>query len=712
MSESPKDGESGGTSPEKAVPETTTSSESAAREPASSPEKAAPETTTVSENAAREAASSLEKAAPETAPAPEKATSEPIAASRSEASSSQAASPPPPPPVSAPGAQVTGERRQNYRRRGDVQGAGQMVQPEAPPPPPPPPPRKKKREGALSALSGLLSFLLLIGVGAAFAFIVVKHKLGEPGPLAADKVVYIPPRGEASESFAQQAISQLEREGVIKNPLLMEGALFVERAYGKLQSGEYLFKKGASLRDVIDILANGRQLLHAVTIPEGLTSEQIVQRLHENDVLSGDVNDIPKEGSLLPETYKAQRNFSRSKLLAKMQADQRKLVEQIWAKRAKDLPLKTPYELVTLASIVEKETGKPEERPHVASVFVNRLRKGMRLQSDPTIVYGLVGGKGSLGRGILRSEVERPTPYNTYAIEGLPPGPIANPGRAALEAAANPARTRDLYFVADGTGGHVFAESLEEHGRNVQKWRQIEREQKDKGSDEVDRVAPLPPPAPTAAPRDKRSDAGVYRIGRLLAADARLEDYAPGRLMSPEKGAPLRLARVPWVDVAAIYGVEEDATAWNAPAAKELRKARAFFTFPSAQPHIRIMMDGALLAGDPDAAGNSEAPPPEAEAGSDAAIAFISGEGLSTYPAPARMHAEQKVRAARLGLPPGSDEPPREAMADATADSAPPPQPRRSRAFDASENTPLDPLRDKSWDLSSAKSVPSTTNLR
>jgi UPF0755 protein len=566
----------------------------------------------------------------------------------------------------------------------------------------------------LSALSGFLSLLLLIGVGGAFGFIVVQHKLGEPGPLAEDRVVYIPPR-EGSESFGQQAISQLEREGVIKSPLLMEVALFVQRAYGKLQSGEYLFKKGVSLREVIDILANGRQLLHAVTIPEGLTSEQIVQRLRENEVLSGDVKDIPKEGSLLPETYKTQRNFSRAKLIAKMQADQRKLVEQIWAKRAKDLPLKTPYELVTLASIVEKETGKAEERPHVASVFLNRLRKGMRLQSDPTIVYGLVGGKGSLGRGILRSEVERATPYNTYAIEGLPPGPIANPGRAALEATANPVRSRDLYFVADGTGGHVFAESLDEHSRNVQKWRQIERDQKDK-AEEVDRAAP-PPPAPVAAPRDKRGDAGFYWVGRLLAADARLEDYAPGRAMSSEKGAPLRLARVPWIDAAAIYGVEEDATAWNAPSAKELRKARAFFTFASAQRQSRMTIDPSLAVGESDAAANGEAPPAETEAGSDAAIAFIGGgEGLSTYPAPARMRAEQRARAARLGLPPGSEESPREVVADARAqadvDAPPPPQPRRSRAFDASENTPLDPLRDKSWDLSSAKSVPSNIGVR
>ncbi len=205
-----------------------------------------------------------------------------------------------------------------------------------------------------------------------------------------------------------------------------------------------------------------------------------MQRLQESDVLVGDMRDVPKEGTILPETYKVARGTTRSDLVNKMRQDQRAGIEKIWARRAPDLPLRSPYEMVTLASIVEKETGKADERSRVAGVFINRLRKRMRLQSDPTIVYGLVGGQGTLGHAISRSELDKPTPYNTYTIDGLPPGPIDNPGRAALEAVANPSRTADLYFVADGTGGHAFAETVDQHVRNVQRWRQIERDAKDK----------------------------------------------------------------------------------------------------------------------------------------------------------------------------------------------------------------------------------------
>ena len=173
-----------------------------------------------------------------------------------------------------------------------------------------------------------------------------------------------------------------------------------------------------------------------------------------------------------------------------MQTAQRQAIEQIWQRRSSDLPIKSPQEMIILASIVEKETGRADERTRVAGVFINRLMKRMKLQSDPTIVYGLVGGKGTLGRGILRSEIEAATPYNTYVVEGLPPGPIANPGRAALEAVANPSRTKDLYFVADGSGGHAFAESYDQHQRNVTRWRQIEKSRPTPGVDEVDRVIP------------------------------------------------------------------------------------------------------------------------------------------------------------------------------------------------------------------------------
>ncbi|HKD31492.1 MAG TPA: endolytic transglycosylase MltG, partial [Xanthobacteraceae bacterium] len=237
------------------------------------------------------------------------------------------------------------------------------------------------------------------------------------------------------------------------------------------------FPKQASLHDVINTIIDGKVVQHQITIPEGLTSEQIVQRLLETDILSGSIREIPREGSMLPESYRYPRGASRDQVIARMQQVQARVVQEIWDHRMPDLPLRSPQQLVTLASIVEKETGRPDERTRVAAVFVNRLKQHMKLQSDPTIIYGLVGGKGTLGRSILKSEIEQHTPYNTYVIEGLPPGPISNPGRAALEAVASPARTKELYFVADGTGGHAFSETLEQHQRNVARLRALEQGQ-------------------------------------------------------------------------------------------------------------------------------------------------------------------------------------------------------------------------------------------
>jgi UPF0755 protein len=219
-----------------------------------------------------------------------------------------------------------------------------------------------------------------------------------------------------------------------------------------------------------------------------LTSEQIVARLLQNEALAGPIREVPREGTLLPETYKFTRGTSRESVIQRMQQASQQALAEAWQKRAEGLPLKSPEELLVLASIIEKETGRPDERTRVSAVFHNRIKQRMRLQSDPTIIYGLTGGKGSLGRPILESEIRQPTPYNTYVIEGLPPGPIANPGRASLEAAANPARTKEVYFVADGTGGHVFSENYEQHQRNVAKLRAIES------------GLPEPPAEPTATP--------------------------------------------------------------------------------------------------------------------------------------------------------------------------------------------------------------------
>ncbi|MBV9559974.1 MAG: endolytic transglycosylase MltG, partial [Bradyrhizobium sp.] len=274
------------------------------------------------------------------------------------------------------------------------------------------------------------------------------------------------------------------------------GAVFALKARSELKPGEYSFQKNASLRDVIATIVEGKVVQHAVTIPEGLTSEQIVNRLSDNEIFTGSVREIPREGTLLPETYKFPRGTPREQVISRMQAAQKRIVAEIWEHRSADLPITTPAQLVTLASIVEKETGKPDERSRVAAVFVNRLKQKVKLQSDPTIIYGLVGGRGTLGRPIKRSEITQPSPYNTYVIEGLPPGPISNPGRASLEAAANPARTRDLYFVADGSGGHAFTETYDQHLKNVTKLRTMEKQIQN------DTVEPADDPPPAAAPAD------------------------------------------------------------------------------------------------------------------------------------------------------------------------------------------------------------------
>ena len=326
-----------------------------------------------------------------------------------------------------------------------------------------------------------------------------KQRFDAPGPLAEDRVVNIP-RGSGIRDIADV----LMREGVIDQPWVFVGGVLVLKAREDLKAGEYQFKAHASVRDVVATIVEGRVVAHQLTVPEGLTSEQIVARLLDDDVLTGNIKEIPREGSLLPDTYNFNRGVTREQMIQRMQQAQQRVLKEIWDHHSPDLPIKTPEQLVILASFVEKETGKPEERTRVAAVFVNRLKQKMRLQSDPTIIYGLVGGKGTLGRPIMKSEIDQPTPYNTYQIDGLPPGPIANPGRASLEAAANPARTRELYFVADGTGGHAFAETYEQHQKNVARLRQMESDQKDRRRPRrrptLQPAAPPPlPPAPRRA---------------------------------------------------------------------------------------------------------------------------------------------------------------------------------------------------------------------
>ena len=342
--------------------------------------------------------------------------------------------------------------------------------------------------------NAIISLFVLVVIVAVVALVIGKQRFDAPGPLSEDRTVNIP-RGSGIRDISDV----LMREGVIDQPWVFLGGVLALKAREDLKAGEYQFKAHASLRDVVATIVEGRVVAHQFTIPEGLTSEQIVARLLEDDVLTGNIKEIPREGSLLPDTYNFSRGVTREQMIQRMQQAQQRMLKEIWDRRSPDLPVKTPDQLVILASIVEKETGKPEERTRVAAVFVNRLKQKMRLQSDPTIIYGLVGGKGTLGRPIMRSEIDQPTPYNTYQIDGLPPGPIANPGRASLEAAANPARTRELYFVADGTGGHAFAETYEQHQRNVARLRTIETDQKDQAPADAQLVSAPPQAAPAAA---------------------------------------------------------------------------------------------------------------------------------------------------------------------------------------------------------------------
>ncbi len=351
---------------------------------------------------------------------------------------------------------------------------------------------RRVRHPLVIAGNAVFTALVVIALAVGAALYLGKQRFDAPGPLEEARVVNIP-RGLGTKDIA----ALLEREGVIDQPYVFIGGVMLMKARGGLKHGEYRFAKHASLADVVDTIVEGKVVQHALTVPEGLTSEQIVARLLENKALSGQIKEIPREGTLLPETYRFTRGMSREQIIRRMQEAEQREVKEIWAHRAPDLPLKSPDDLVTLASIVEKETGKPDERSRVAAVFVNRLKNKMKLQSDPTIIYGLTGGKGSLGRPIKKSEIEQPTPYNTYVIDGLPPGPIANPGKASLEAVAKPARTKDLFFVADGTGGHVFSETYEQHSKNVAKLRAMEH---------AKAQAAKPEPAPADKTNDKTND--------------------------------------------------------------------------------------------------------------------------------------------------------------------------------------------------------------
>src|SRR3954469_5869585 len=347
-------------------------------------------------------------------------------------------------------------------------------------------PSRRARHPLVIAGNAIFTIILVAGLVGGLLYAYGKSKIDAAGPLDREKIVNIPPA-----LGLREIADVLARENVIEQPWLFIPAVLVLKAKDELKYGEYKFTKQISIRDTIETIVEGKVVQHAFTIPEGLTSEQIVTRLAEVDFLAGNIREIPKEGTLLPDTYNFPRGATREQVIQRMQQAQARVLKDVWERRNPDLPVKTPEALVTLASIVEKETGKPDERSRVAAVFVNRIRQRMKLQSDPTIIYGLVGGKGTLGRPIMRSEIDQPTPYNTYAIEGLPPGPIANPGRASLEATASPSRTKEIFFVADGSGGHAFAETLSQHQQNVTKLRQFEQQ--------IRQASPSTPAAPDRA---------------------------------------------------------------------------------------------------------------------------------------------------------------------------------------------------------------------
>lgn len=319
----------------------------------------------------------------------------------------------------------------------------------------------------------LLVLVVVATAMAGAAYLWFEKSIFGDGPLQAPARVLVE-KGSGLSTVARQ----LEDAGVVEQARLFQAYVMVEGKETALQAGEYQFPAGDSMEDVLDRLVRGETMRHQIVFPEGLTSHTILAALAEAPDLTGDVPDDVPEGSLLPAAYDFTYGESRAAIIGRMQKAMDDAVAEAWESRDEGLPLKSPEEMVILASIVEKETGLSGERGKVAGVFVNRLNIGMKLQSDPTTIYAVTRGKSTLGRGLRRSELAKKDSYNTYYITGLPPGPIANPGREALMAVAQPEETDALYFVADGTGGHAFARTLDEHNRNVQVWRKIEKQQK------------------------------------------------------------------------------------------------------------------------------------------------------------------------------------------------------------------------------------------
>lgn len=314
----------------------------------------------------------------------------------------------------------------------------------------------------------LLSLAALAVVCVAAAYFFVTDRFDRSGPLLTVTEINLP-RGRG----AFQIADTLYQAGVLADPNVFAAGVWLEDASGTLQAGEYAFEPGVSPRDVMAKLISGAVIEHSLTVPEGLSSASVVALINAENALTGEIVDTPPEGSLLPETYQYRRGDTRASLVRRMQIEMQGVLALLWPERISGLPVATPEQATILASIVEKETALAMERPMVASVFINRLRRSMPLQSDPTVIFALTQGERDLGRPLSRADLRTDSPYNTYRNKGLPPAPIANPGRESLAAVLSPVISDSLYFVADGKGGHAFAKTLAEHNRNVARWRRI-----------------------------------------------------------------------------------------------------------------------------------------------------------------------------------------------------------------------------------------------
>jgi UPF0755 protein len=614
-----------------------------------------------------------------------------------------------------------------------------------PAPPPTQPPRKPRRLG-LSSLSGLFTFVLLGALATVGALAWLMKESRNPGPLAEDKVVLI-----TREDDAAGIADQLERAGVIDSAFWFNILTVLDGNRGALKRGEYAFKAGMSMNDIENELIAHRVVRYKLTIPEGLTSEQVVDRLREDTVLTGDVREPPREGSLMPDTYYFERDDTRQSILSRMAKAQTKAVEDIWKQRSPDLPIKSPWEMVTLASIVEKETGKTEERPHVAGVFVNRLEKHMRLGSDPTIVYGLVLGKGTLGRSITRADLNQSTPYNTYIIDGLPPGPICNPGKAALEAVAKPVRSKDLYFVADGTGGHAFSETLDQHNKNVAHWRQIEKDVKDKLAPDVtpqpgpairgsiETVDPaqfgeLVTPGQGQAPASMLARLGKIGLDRNTNGPALAALGAPAVKTLKDAGADAATVGDPQAESLAFADTDPPPGGSSASPSQPPKPFGALIAPAQGQTSSSVLARLGKIGADRNAkdaalaslaapgaktleelgavvAGVNDGPAEGFAFGADDPPGKDAGGPIGSAPLSPAMLADQKAREAKYGTVTLASTT-LDTTGAAPAQALPGTASGHPRIYDASEGTSLDPLLNKTYDLSYAKVVPADTVLK